>query len=149
MRRTLKGLVQHLLEEHTSPVRMGWAVALGFFLGCLPFYGLHLPLCIAFAWLLGLNKATVYLAANISNPLFAPVLIAVEILLGEWVRFGHVRPPDLEGAREFGEQASLLAGSLPDLFLSCLLGGVLLGVALAALGGPAVYWFCRRRSAGR
>ena len=61
MRRTLKGLVQHLLEEHTSPARMGWAVALGFFLGCLPFFGLHLPLCIAFAWLLKLNKVTVYI----------------------------------------------------------------------------------------
>jgi uncharacterized protein (DUF2062 family) len=149
MRRTLKGLVQHLLKEHNSPERMGWAVALGLFLGCLPLYGVHLPLCIAFAWLLKLNKATVYLAANISNPLFAPVLIAVEVLLGEWVRFGHLRPIDLAGARGFGEQANLLARNLPDLFLSCMLGGTLLGLLLAAIGGPAVYWFCSRRSAGR
>jgi uncharacterized protein (DUF2062 family) len=147
MRRTLKRLVQHLLEEHTSPVRLGCAVSLGFFLGCLPLYGLHLPLCIGFAWLLKLNKATVYLAANISNPLFAPVLIAVEIVLGEWARFGHLRPLDFEGAREFGEKASLLASNLPDLFLSCMLGGAILGTVLAAIGGPAVYWFCRRQSA--
>ncbi len=146
MRHTLKGLVQHLLEEHTSPVRMGWAVSLGFFLGCLPFYGLHLPMCIALAWLLKLNKATVYLAANISNPLLAPLIIAVEILLGEWLRFGHVRSLDMEGAREFSDQASLLTRSLPDLFLSCLFGSVLLGVVLAVIGGPAVYWFCRRRA---
>ena len=92
MRRTLKRLVQHLLEEHTSPVRMGCAVALGFFLGCLPFYGLPLPLCIAFAWLLKLNKATVYLAANISNPLFAPVLIAG--LLGKAMVVLMLGPPN-------------------------------------------------------
>jgi uncharacterized protein (DUF2062 family) len=148
MRRTVKGLVQHLLEDHTSPAEIGWAVALGFFLGALPLYGVHLPLCIAFAWLLKLNKATVYLAANISNPLFAPVLIAVEILLGEWVRFGHLRPLDMEGAQAFGEQVSLLAKNLPDLFLSCMLGGVIVGAVLAVTGGPAAYWFCRRRSSG-
>jgi hypothetical protein len=54
----------------------------------------------------------------------------------------------MEGAQAFGEQASLLAKNLPDLFLSCMLGGVIVGAVLAVTGGPAAYWFCRRRSSG-
>ena len=133
------------MTEHTSPGRLGAAVAVGVFVGTLPLYGLHLAICLGLAWLLRLNKATVYLAANISNPLFAPVLVAVSLAIGRAVRFGGWRPVDLSSGRDFLEKAFLLAGRVPDEFLSCLLGSVILGAALAAVAGPMVWIWARVR----
>jgi uncharacterized protein (DUF2062 family) len=149
MRKRIHELIRHLLKEHNDPAKMGQAVALGLFVGVLPFYGLHLVICVALAWVFKLNKATVYLAANISNPLFAPVLVAVGIALGELVRFGRWQGVDLEGARGFLDTLKLLGGQVPDMFLSCLIGSAVLGAALAAVFGPVTYLWARRRKARR
>ena len=145
MRNRIHQLWAHLRSEHTAPGKLGWAVAVGLFLGTLPVYGLHLPICIAFAYVLRLNKITVYLAANISNPLIAPFLVAAGIAIGEWVRFGVVRPVDLGDAATFMEGLSVMGGVLPDMFLSCMVGDAILGAGLGAVFGPAVYLWARRR----
>ncbi len=144
MRKRLHVLFDHLRREHADPVRLGWAVGIGVFIGTLPFYGLHLAICIAVAWALRLNKVTVYLAANISNPLFAPALVAAGIAIGEWVRFGELRPFDLDGANGFLGSMWLLGGELPDRFLSCLLGDAILGAAIGIIAGPLAWWSARR-----
>jgi uncharacterized protein (DUF2062 family) len=146
VRRRLAALLHHLRTEHTEPARLGWAVALGLFVGVLPLYGLHLVLCVALALVLGLNKATIVLASQISLPVFAPVLVAGGITLGEWLRYGHHRPVGLADARDFLGGVALLAGALPDRFLSCLLGDALIGVALGALGGVLTWGWARRRT---
>ncbi len=149
MREAFRKLWRHLRDEHTEPHRLGLAVALGLFVGCLPLYGIHLGICIALAWALRLNKATVYLAANISNPLFAPILVAVGIGIGEWIRFGAWRPIDLSAGEDFIGKLSIFSGQVPDMFLSCLLGDAVLGLALAATIGPAVWWWARWRESER
>lgn len=148
MRRRLAALVHHLKTEHTEPARLGWAVALGVFVGVLPLYGLHLPLCVGLALLLRLNKATTVLASQISLPLFAPVLVAAGIAIGEYVRFGHHRPVGLAEARDFLGGMALLAGALPDRFLSCLIGDAVLGLVLGAIGGALTWAWARRRARG-
>lgn len=145
MRKAFAKLWRHLREEHTEPARLGAAVALGLFVGCLPLYGIHLGICIFLAWALRLNKATVYLAANISNPLLAPVLVAAGIGIGEWIRFGTWRPIDLSAGHDFISKLALFSGQIPDMFLSCLLGDAVLGVVLAAIFGPAVWAWARWR----
>ncbi len=120
-------------------------MALGLFVGCLPLYGLHLGICLGLAWALRLNKATVYLAANISNPLLAPLLVAAGIAIGEWLRFGHWRPIDLDQGGDFIDKLALLSGHLPDVFLSCLLGDAVLGLGLAVVVGPLVWLWARWR----
>jgi uncharacterized protein (DUF2062 family) len=64
------------------------AVGLGVFIGSLPLYGLHLLICWVVGSLLRLNRLKVYLAANISNPLFAPWLLFAEVQTGAWLRRG-------------------------------------------------------------
>ncbi len=149
MRKAFAKLWRHMREEHSEPHRLGAAVALGLFVGCLPLYGVHLGICIALAWVLRLNKATVYLAANISNPLLAPLLVAAGIGIGEWIRFGTWRPMDLSAGHDFISKLALFSGQIPDMFVSCLLGDAVLGLVLAAIFGPAVWWWARRRGARR
>ena len=121
-------------------------MGLGVLIGTLPLYGLHLPICIATAAALRLNKVTLYLAANISNPLIAPLLVAAGIAIGEWVRYGRWPGLDTDGGQDFLDQLSLFTGGLPDLFISCLLGDAILGAALGLLAGVLTFRWARWRT---
>lgn len=126
----LRDLVRHLRTEHTTSARLSLAVGVGLFVGTLPFYGFHLLICVALSWLLGLNKATTYLAANISNPFLAPFLILGSVQIGE--RLLHSRFLPL-GVEDLGRAGA--AG----FFGAWLVGGIVLGAGLGALGGIVTY----------
>ncbi len=76
-----------------SAARITAAVTLGAFIGCLPIYGLHLPLVLLLCLRFRLDGALAYLAANISNPFCAPFIVAAQVQLGAWMLEGHL--PDL------------------------------------------------------
>lgn len=145
LRKAIHALGRQMLAEHREPGKLGWAVGLGLFIGTLPLYGLHLPICIGVAHLSKLNKVTLYLAANISNPLIAPLLVAAGIAIGEFLRFGHWRGVNLAQGEDFLEKLALFSWEVPDLFLSCLLGDAVLGAVLGVLVGPIVWMWARRR----
>lgn len=119
-----------LRTEGQGRGREACAIGVGLFIGCMPFYGFHLLLCWIVGRLLGLNRMKVYLAANVSNPIVAPLLVFVELQTGAWLRTGSFLALTLETARtvtpwQFG--AHLMVGSVA-------VGGV-----LAAIGGIATY----------
>lgn len=131
-----------LRTEGSGREREAAAVGIGIFIGCLPFYGFHLLLCWLTGWLLGLNRLKVYVAANISNPFFAPTLVFTELQLGAWIRRGVFHPLSLQAAKT----TNLSVFGLDILFGSLVLGTTL-GAALAALtyasmrGSAADAWF--------
>ena len=71
----LQRLVYTLRTEGASRSREAWAIGLGLFVGCSPFIGLHLGMCVALGWLFGLNRLKLYLAANLVNPLIMPAIL--------------------------------------------------------------------------
>ena len=149
MRQRIRALWQHLRSEHTSPPRLAAAVFLGVMVGVEPIYGIQTPICIGLARVLRLNTLTVVLAANISNPLVAPFLVAGGIALGEWVRFGVVRPFDVAEAKGFLHGLSLFAGEIPSLWWSCVVGDTLIGLVIGAIGALVAYRVASgRREAG-
>lgn len=99
---------------------------MGLFIGCLPLYGLHFPLCVLVCLPLRLDLLLAYLAANISNPFIAPFLTVAEVevgsmlLTGKWVEF------NLEAARRTG-----VAGFVAQ----AALGSVVVGLGLGLVGG--------------
>lgn len=128
--KALRRTFYDLRTEGQGRAREACAIGTGLFIGCLPFYGFHLLLC----WLVGrlfrLNRLRVYLAANVSNPIVAPLLVFAELQTGAWLRTGSFLALTLETVRtrtpwQFG--ADLLTGS------------VVMGVVLAAIGGVATY----------
>jgi len=123
----MRRLVRDLRTEASGPGREAVAVGVGVFIGALPVYGLHLLLCLGVGSLLRLNRLKLYVAANISNPLMAPLLILSEIQAGALARRGELQSLSLSAVREidpwtFG--GDLIAGSL--------LVGALLGLTLGA-----------------
>jgi uncharacterized protein (DUF2062 family) len=120
--------VYQLRTEGGSPARDAAAIGLGVFIGCSPFYGLHLAICWLAGKLLRLNRLKMYLAANISNPLMAPFLVLTELQTGAWIRRGSFHRLTLDTLRETGPWvfgADILIGSL-------IVGGALGGIAALA-----------------
>ncbi|MFZ5475462.1 MAG: DUF2062 domain-containing protein [Myxococcota bacterium] len=128
----LRARIHQMLRAHLTPASIGKAVAVGVFVGGLPIYGLHIFVCVAVAKWLKLNQALVYAAANVSFPLLAPFLIASQIAVGEWIRHGTFTAGMTLPEGGVWEMAT--KGG--DLFLSCFLGSVVIGVLL----GPLLGW---------
>ncbi len=139
--RRLRSWVHLLLREHLTPGSIALAVGLGVFLGSLPIYGIHLFVCVVVARWLKLNQALLYAAANISNPFFAPFLISGEVAVGEWLRHGNV---DAMAAPLAEGTFWTMLQQAPDLFLSCLLGSVVVGVVLGVTSGLLALCAARR-----
>ena len=132
----LRSWFRGVLRAHLSPREAGLAVAVGVFIGVLPVYGLHLPICVLVARRLGLNQAVVYGAANISNPFLAPFLVAGGLHLGALIHTGKA-PTTLE----LGEGALwTLVQEAPILYLECFLGSLVIGAGLGPLLGGIVAW---------
>lgn len=121
------------LRGRGSPLELGFSVALGLFIGCLPLYGLHLPLCLALCLPLGLDAVAAYLAAQISNPWFAPFLLALEARIGARL-LG--RPP-----LAFEDLRVERAG---ELFERTLAGSLVVGPLLAVAGGAMAFAIASR-----
>jgi uncharacterized protein (DUF2062 family) len=121
-----RGWVRDLRTEGAGRVREAAAVGLGIFIGCLPFYGFHLLLVAVLGWLLRLNRLRMYVAANISNPLFAPALIFAEVQTGALLRRGEFHRVTLDAIRH--TDPWIYGGDV--LFGSAVLGAAL-GAALA------------------
>ncbi len=122
-----------LRNEGAGAPREAAAIGLGVFIGCLPVFGFHLLLCFVAGALLGLNRLKMYLAANISNPFFAPTLLFAELQIGSLMRRGAAHPLTLEAARQtelsvFG--ADIIVGSLA---VGAMLGAILAGVTYASV----------------
>ena len=125
----LTGAVYRYRTEHNTPIRQALAIGLGLFIGATPFIGFHLALSLGLGWLFGLNRLKVYLAANISNPLVAPFLFALEIQVGTWLRSG-----------QFLSAARLDEVRLQGLAIDILLGSAVVGSVLAVAGTLLTYW---------
>jgi len=128
-------LFHGMRTEGAGPGREAVAVAVGFFIGCTPLYGLHLILVFFVGWLVRLNRLKMYIAANISNPLFAPLLVLVEIQAGAWLRRGQFHELTVEAIRSTD----------PWTFgLDLLLGSLVIGSVGGLVAGIVTYATSRR-----
>jgi uncharacterized protein (DUF2062 family) len=130
----LRRVVCDLRTEGVGPAREAVAIGLGVFIGCSPLYGFHLLLCLAVGTCFGLNRLKMYLAANISNPFMAPLLILTELQTGAWFRRAQLHALTLDTVRNvdpwtFG--ADLVVGSL------------VVGSVLGVMSGTATYVLAR------
>jgi uncharacterized protein (DUF2062 family)/SAM-dependent methyltransferase len=133
IREELRRAWHELRGAELSPARAAAAVAIGLFIGSQPIFGLHTPLVLFICLWFQLDAAICWVAANISNPFFAPALLTLEAQVGAFVRTGSFMRID----REFAELGfwSFAGKYVGELFL----GAPIVGLALAAVGGAITY----------
>lgn len=130
-----------LAHQHTTPARLGAAVATGAVVGTTPFFGFHMVIGAALGRALRLNQVAVLAGEQVSLPFLAPLLAYASIHVGHRVRSGGwldptAVPVDLVAAAAFF--ADWLVGSLAV--------GLALGAALGLFTATGM-WLYRRRSA--
>jgi uncharacterized protein (DUF2062 family)/SAM-dependent methyltransferase len=129
LREELRRAFRELRGADLSPARGAAAVALGLFVGSQPIFGFHLVIVVGLCLWLRLDAAVAYVAANISNPFFLPLLLTSEVQAGAYLR---------TGARLKLEHQITRAGAAAftgDLFL----GALVVGLGLAVVGA-AITW---------
>jgi len=137
----LRHLIARLRGGQLKPRRAGLSVAVGFYIGVQPVFGLHLPLCLLVCVPLRLDALVAYAAANISNPFLAAFIVFAEVQLGSLALDGKIVPLTMAQAK---------GTHLAHLALQTAVGAQLLGVGLAILGGVVaarVAHFARGRQA--
>lgn len=143
MTQRLRELLYRLRTEGGTPGRQAAAVALGVVIGCSPFYGFHLALCVIFARLLRLNRGLTYLAAHVSLPGLWPLLVFGEIQVGRWLRGAGrlpIRPAELRRLDPWQFGVDLLVGSaIVGVALAVPLALLTWRTALARRKAPAVH----------
>jgi uncharacterized protein (DUF2062 family) len=140
-RATVSDAWRRLRGGESTPGRVAASVALGLFVGCVPIYGLHGPVCFAVSVPLKLNFPLAWAMTMISNPLTFPVLTFLEIELGSWV---------VRGAWVSLDPSHLSASSVGGFFRYALVGGLAIGAIVSVLAGAAVrFWAARAYSRTR
>jgi uncharacterized protein (DUF2062 family)/SAM-dependent methyltransferase len=133
----LRDLLYKLRTEGTSPGKLAAAVAGGVFIGCSPFYGFHLALCVVLARLFRLNQGLTYLAAHVSLPGLWPLLVLAELEVGRRLRGESYLGIGVADVRRIG---------LGQVGIDLLVGSAAVGAVLAILLGLLTFWAARRRS---
>lgn len=70
------------------PWKIALGLAVGVFISCTPFYGLHTLMAIGAAFALRINKLSTITGAWLNLPWFAPFVYAVSLKVGEFVLSG-------------------------------------------------------------
>ena len=119
-----------LRTEYAGAGREAAAIGVGVFIGCSPFFGFHLLMCWAVGSVFRLNRLQVYLAANVSNPVFAPFLIFAELQTGAFMRRGSFQSLTL---------AAIRTTDVWTFGIDYLLGAIVVGAGLGAIAAAATY----------
>lgn len=133
------GLFRHIwtfmrdaISHHsTYPSRFSASVGLGVFFGIVPLWGVQMYTAAVVAHLLGLSKALVVTASNISFPVTMPFIIYASVLTGHVLLTGDMK--DFPPLREV--TPSVLLNSLWEY----VIGAVVLAVAAGALAFVLTY----------
>lgn len=120
----LKDAWRRLRGGELTPARAGLSVAVGIAIGVMPLWGLHWLLVLAICLPLRLDAGVAYLAANISNPFFAPFITSSEIAIG--VRL-------LEGS-----WPQITPQALRETDPKTVLGALVVGTCVVAVTGATV-----------
>jgi uncharacterized protein (DUF2062 family)/SAM-dependent methyltransferase len=129
-------LLYKLRTAADSPGRQAASVGVGVFVGCTPFFGFHLAICIGLSRLFRLNQIKTYLASHISLPLIWPFLVLGEIQVGRRLRGAPFLALHLADVRRV---------SLKHYAADLLTGSAVVGGVLAALFALVTYLVVARK----
>lgn len=137
IRRWFRRSWRSLVQERSSPLRIGIAVFWGVVVGCSPFYGFQNLIAVTSATLFRLNRVAVVLAAQVTMPPFTPLIIFLSLQVGHMMRSGEWLAISLAEVR--ATPAEELAKRLAaDFVLGSFTVGVTLAIPISLLAARAV-----------
>jgi uncharacterized protein (DUF2062 family) len=139
-RQALRDAWLRLRGGELSPERAAASVAVGLFVGCVPFFGIQTFICLLFTVPLRLDFPVAWLLTNIANPFTAPFLILLEIELGGWMVRGRWVSLSLQ---DFSVK------KLGAFLGYALVGAGVIGTVSAVTAGALTLWWMRRRARAR
>ncbi len=104
--------LKDLCHLDDPPWKIALGLAVGVFISCTPFYGLHTLMSIGAAFALRVNKASTITGAWLNLPWFAPFVYGLSLKVGEFILSGG------EGLRGLREKSFLDLSSAISPYLS-------------------------------
>lgn len=95
--KSLRARLTAILRLDDAPWKIALGLAVGVFISCTPFYGLHTLMALLAAFVLRLNKASTVTGAWLNLPWFAPFLYGLSLKVGEFILSGGQGLPALRG----------------------------------------------------
>jgi uncharacterized protein (DUF2062 family) len=103
--KSLRARLTAVLRLEDAPWKIALGLAVGVFISCTPFYGLHTLMAILTAVVLRLNKVSTITGAWLNLPWFAPFLYGFSLKVGEFILGDTEGLPGLSG-KGLGELAA-------------------------------------------
>lgn len=116
-----KQVISDFVKSGLSTEQIAFGIALGNFVGILPFLGLHTMMAIGCAHLFRLNTLVVVLGSNVSNPLTFPFILIISAQIGSLILNGGLLPLD------FSSDINVVK----TYVLPTLIGSLLLGIVVS------------------
>jgi uncharacterized protein (DUF2062 family) len=136
----LKEYFHKLLQVNRRPEEIALGVAIGIFIGILPFYGFHTGVVLVLAMFIpGVNKIAALLGSNISIPPIGPLIDWLGYHIGRGIlNKGH---PVLEVSAFHRYNYK----NIGELVYPLVLGCIVLGIIGAAIAYFATLFFLKRK----
>lgn len=166
--RAISYISHRLRRLPDPPARIARGIAAGVFVTFTPFFGMHIFIAAALAYVLRANVLAALLSTFIGNPLTFPLIAALSLGTGELIFGSESRVPLPQVLRTFSRAFSelwhnlrvLISGGEPHwdrlmlffdgVFLPYLLGGLLPGLVFALLAyflsRPVIEAYQKRRA---
>jgi len=84
MKKIKQFIYKQFMTKNESAQHIAFSTGFGIFMGNLPIWGFQLLTALAIAHFLKLNRAIVFVTANISIPPMIPVLLYIHFTVGGW-----------------------------------------------------------------
>ncbi|SSZ40454.1 DUF2062 domain-containing protein [Bartonella grahamii] len=138
---------KRILRISATPHEVALGVAVGIFLACSPFFGLHIILAIFLSWLLRANFAAAIIGTIFSNPLTFLLIVMADYKVGYFCLslFSDVKEISLSQIRALfngltlSNLSLLFKGAWDTIMSPMILGGTLLGIVFGSLSYIGVY----------
>lgn len=147
---SIRKLKDRLSLSRETPHQIAFGFAAGILIGMTPWFGLHIVSVLLVASLMGWSKLSAIAGVNITNPITAPVVYALNFWIGS--QLTGRQPLDFPLNAFNLESAMKMLRSTPDIFWNLLVGGVVLGIPMSVAGYFLIHYIItksRRKSVRR
>ena len=138
----VRDLYARFLKIRGTPKEISLGMALGLMVGMSPTMGIQTIISVFLASLFKWSKITAAIGVQITNPLSAPFIYGTTYLIGAKL-LGLSGGFDIRGILNLDGLMHLL-GQAPVILLAMTLGGIAIGLPLAAAGYAATLWITTR-----